>query len=658
MQFAVTPRNEGLPPPPPPPKPTKQIAGESMGTTSARIPAPMAGSWEQNGTKDNGTVAVAHRTLDEEQVVMTPLGKTNTSTVLMIERKLVQAVGDRTHVAGGDHRGIIINKDTTGAAAGKAASAREPAHLMLEFRVFLVSANTGQHTQESRRIKFWFRPWLSSDEEQAQVAQDFFRELVSPKEFPRDYVGFIKKLMKLLQKGYNEVQAIEVELRMLEQTSAPPSRPLSYEDMQFEVVPLTPVKILELIEQAYPNPITPEDLAKDYGWDEAEVLEIILLLKERGLIKSMEYNSYTRIHHDDQEIKIVKQMPTITSNNQPTIAIITAQYCEKLAVDAMIENKETFVRYTTVGHSPEKSINGQEQQRRRMNRFGESNVYTLGSIGAHRIVSTKLPSVGSTREAMTAAGNTTTRLLGTFQKVDYVFIVGVAGGVPHYTDYRKHVRLGDVVIAASLAADLNAVSVQSSQKPYCYVYNNQGDVKKYYPKNDDLQAIGRSLVHSNSDTRKPWVDYVREGLLHLSGRSENDFSRPDPSTDKLYMNIGNKDVIQVAHPVALQEEDVDGADSVAQSRLHLGPIGSGYDLVRSDSARTEYAQAHGLLATDVEMNSVLDSIVGNCRDSFILVKGISDYKDGTTSKKWQNHAALAAAAVMKTIICAMDAPKI
>ncbi|XP_050100416.1 uncharacterized protein LOC126581030 isoform X3 [Anopheles aquasalis] len=656
MQFAVTPRNEGLPPPPPPPKPTKQSAGESMGT-SATIPAPTTGSWA-NGTKDDGTVAVAPRTLDEEQVVMTPLGKTNTSTVLMIERKLVQAVGDRTHVAGGDHRGIIINKDTTTADAGKAASAREPAHLMLEFRVFLVSANTGQHTQESRRIKFWFRPWLTSDEVQAQVAQDFFRELVSPKEFPRDYVGFIKKLMKLLQKGYNELQAIEVELRMLEQTSAPPSRPLSYEDMQFEVVPLTPVKILELIEQAYPNPITPEDLAKDYGWDEAEVLEIILLLKERGLIKSMEYNSYTRIHHDDQEIKIVKQMPTITSNNQPTIAIITAQYCEKLAVDAMIENKETFVRYTTVGHSPEKSINGQEQPRRRMNRFGESNVYTLGSIGAHRIVSTKLPSVGSTREAMTAAGNTTTRLLGTFQKVDYVFIVGVAGGVPHYTDYRKHVRLGDVVIAASPAADSNALGAQSSQKLYCYVYNNQGDVKKYYPKNDDLQAIGRSLVNSNGDTRKPWVDYAREGLLHLSGRSENDFSRPDPSTDKLYMNIGNKDVIQVAHPMALQEEAVDGVDSGTQSRLHLGPIGSGYDLVRSDSARTEYAQAHGLLATDVEMNSVLDSIVGNCRDSFILVKGISDYKDGTTSKKWQNHAALAAAAVMKTIICAMDAPNI
>jgi len=42
-------------------------------------------------------------------------------------------------------------------------------------------------------------------------------------------------------------------------------------------------------------------------------------------------------------------MPTMASSKQPTIAVITAQYCEKLAVDSMLENKETYVRYTTVG---------------------------------------------------------------------------------------------------------------------------------------------------------------------------------------------------------------------------------------------------------------------------------------------------------------------
>lgn len=76
-------------------------------------------------------------------------------------------------------------------------------------------------------------------------------------------------------------------------------------------------------------------------------------------------------------------------------------------------------------------------------------MYTLGNIGAHRVVSTKLPTVGHSREAMTAAGNTTTRLLGTFQRVDFVLLVGVAGGVPHYTDYSKHVRLGDVVVSSA-----------------------------------------------------------------------------------------------------------------------------------------------------------------------------------------------------------------
>lgn len=85
------------------------------------------------------------------------------------------------------------------------------------------------------------------------------------------------------------------------------------------------------------------------------------------------------------------------------------------------------------------------------------------------------------------------------------------------------------------------------------------------------------------------------------------------------MNIGNRDVIEVAHPVS----NDDTTDGPLTNRLHLGPIGSGKDLVRSDTSRIEFARKYGLLATDVEMSSVLDSIIGNCRDSFILVKGKS-----------------------------------
>ncbi|XP_075154398.1 uncharacterized protein LOC142228019 isoform X4 [Haematobia irritans] len=627
-------------PPPPPPKPLKSNGGpyaNGNGNINGNL---VNGSAISNGNNSTTIGLLAHDSnssiqklngrspchtpprTDREQVVMTPKGKTANSTVILIERKLVDEVSERTHVAGGDHTGIIINKDTV---AGQ-KSQTTPAQLSLEFRVFLVSANTGKHSQESRTLRFWFRDWLKKEEEQAHIAQDFFKELVSPKDFPRDYVGFIKKIMKLLQKGYDEIQSLEIELRILEETAEPPSRPLSMDESQFESPPLTQEKVLELIEQAYPNPITPEDLAKDYGWEEQDVILVFMSLKERGLIKSMEYNSYTRIHHEDKEIKVVKQMPTIASNKQPTIAIITAQYCEKLAVDAMLENKETFVRYTTVG---------------------ESNVYTLGNIGAHRIVSTKLPSVGSTREAMTATGNTTTRLLGTFQKVDYVFVVGVAGGVPHYTDYKKHVRLGDVVISY---VDKQRALTNGSEKPYVYVYKSGEDVKTYFPINDSLQQIAESL-QANMEVKRPWETYLKEGLNLLQQKTESDFNRPSANSDKLFMNIGNNEVIEVSHPIG-----ADSVDGVPKSRLHLGPIGSGRDLVRNDDLRLQFSKKYGLLATDLEMSSVLDSIIGNCRESFILVKGISDYKDGTTTRKWQNFASLAAASVVKSIICGMDAP--
>lgn len=58
---------------------------------------------------------------------------------------------------------------------------------------------------------------------------------------------------------------------------------------------------------------------------------------------------YTRVTENDTQIKLVKQMPKVIRSQQPTIAIITAQYCEKLAVDSMIDNKDTYVKYKTEG---------------------------------------------------------------------------------------------------------------------------------------------------------------------------------------------------------------------------------------------------------------------------------------------------------------------
>ncbi|KAL2734011.1 uncharacterized protein V1478_003709 [Vespula squamosa] len=569
-----------------------------------------------------------------EHIVMTPKRKTGNSTTLIIERQALEPPtengNDNVHVAGGDHKGIVINKQAINVTNGEVS----PPHLCLQFRVFLVSTQTGKHTQESRTLEFWFCD-TCSETEQPTVAQEFFRELVAPQEFPRDYVGFIKKIIKLMQHKYSNIKKLEVELKQLEEPISLPTRPLSTDEaVMDQVVELTIEKVLELIESAYPNPVTVIDIAKEHGWEVSAVEAKMKELQEKGVVKAMEHGAFTRVVHQDTQVQVVKQMPTMASSKQPTIAIITAQYCEKLAVDSMIENKETFVRYTTVG---------------------ESNVYTLGNIGAHRIVCTKLPTVGHTREAMTAAGNTTTRLLGTFQKVDFVFLVGVGGGVPHYTDYNKHVRLGDVVVSHPTLIN----------KKYVYVYcesaktNEDGnyhfETKEYCPPNLGLQEIAVNLKQqSENEVSPPWQEYLKEGIENLGNQAEHDFKAPPPESDKLYMAIGDRDVIEVAHPIAPQ--DATNKRMEGCPRIHLAPIASGRQIARDDQLRQKFATRFGALAFDAEMDAVVESILGNCRESFAVIRGISDYKDGSRIKEWQPYASLAAASVMKAVICAMDPP--
>ncbi|XP_067013192.2 uncharacterized protein [Anabrus simplex] len=567
----------------------------------------------------------------KDHIVMTPKSKTAKSTTLAIERRTIplesEAPSEKMHVAGGDHQGIVINKEII------IDGDNSPAQLSLEFCVFLVNVQTGLHNQERRTLQFWFSPTLP-ETDQASVAQEFFRELVSPQEFPRDYVGFIKKVMKLLQHRYPSITKVEVTLAQLDQGQAPPTRPLSADESTLgSVVELTGEKLLELIESAYPNPVTLEEIVRENGWEQEAVSHLLEELQEKGLVRALEQGAFTRAGKADSQLQVVKQMPTMVRSKQPTIAIITAQYCEKLAVDAMIENKETFVRYTTVG---------------------ESNVYTLGNVGAHRIVCTKLPTVGHTREAMTAAGNTTTRLLGTFQKVDYVFLVGVGGGVPHYTDYKKHVRLGDVVVSHPV-----------NGRKYVYVYcegartsANSGyefETKEYCPPNLGLQEIAAKLQSQadNENGEVPWLAYMEDALRVLKSDAEHDFSQPPVDSDKLYMSIGEHDIIEVAHPAPAEGmvKRLEGCP-----RLHLAPVASGRAVVREEQMRQQFSAQTGALAFDSEFDAVVESILGNCRDSFMCVRGVADYKDGTRRREWQPYAALAAASVMKAVICGMDPP--
>ena len=59
-----------------------------------------------------------------------------------------------------------------------------PSELCLEFRVYLKSAKTEKYIQERRVIGFWFKPQFPSSQK-TTTAQEFFKTLVAPVDFPR-----------------------------------------------------------------------------------------------------------------------------------------------------------------------------------------------------------------------------------------------------------------------------------------------------------------------------------------------------------------------------------------------------------------------------------------------------------------------------------------
>ncbi|GBP39437.1 Histone-lysine N-methyltransferase SETMAR [Eumeta japonica] len=211
-------------------------------------------------------------------------------------------------------------------------------------------------------------------------------------------------------------------------------------------------------------------------------------------------------------------------------------------------------------------------------------------------------------------------------------------------------------------------------KAYVYVFcekaahNESGgwdfEIKPYKPADWRLQDIAARLhaqygVTKSSDA--PWNKYVEEGLQRLRGVPGR-WEPPGDASDRLCVEVGEGAYIEVAHPAPLNDQ-LDGGKITNEEkgrgsgvRVWCAPVGGGRAAACAGEARLAFAARTRVLAYDCELDAVLDSVVGNRKDCFICVRGISDYRDGTRGKEWQPHAALSAAAVAKALICAMDPP--
>ena len=243
-------------------------------------------------------------------------------------------------------------------------------------------------------------------------------------------------------------------------------------------------------------------------------------------------------------------------------------------------------------------------------------------------------------------------LAGSFSDVEHVMLVGISGGVPHYTDFYSHVRLGDVIIGRK--------NDKGQMYVYCEKVTRDKDQVQYHlkgwaPSDLVLVKIAETLKEkaTTDPSSSPWEEYIRDGQELMQGQ-EVAFERPPPSSDRLFMNIGGNDMIEVGHPA--MPEEMKAVNRPGAPTVRLGSIASGKPIVGDEQLRLEFAARHQCIGVDTEFDQVLESIVGNRKESFTFIRGVADYLDGTKNVEWQPYCALVAAAVMKAIIEKLPKP--
>lgn len=245
--------------------------------------------------------------------------------------------------------------------------------------------------------------------------------------------------------------------------------------------------------------------------------------------------------------------------------------------------------------------------------------------------------------------------MGIFQRIEHVILVGCAGAVPHYSDYTRHPRRGDIVVSYPEPA-----SPEDQSEDFVYAHfdlqkthDNGSQIvsKTWLPESNELYRIVNSIrknYNPQLSQQYPWEEYLEEGISSLYSE-ELDCRRP--SEDKLFFTIGEKNVIEANHP-----DDPTGISDRRQfgmPTLRFGKVGGGEKVTQDENLRHILCEQYGVVCFDSDIDQVMESIEGNRKESFMIIRSIVDYQDGTTNKEWHPYSALCAAAFMKTVLCAL-----
>ena len=265
----------------------------------------------------------------------------------------------------------------------------------------------------------------------------------------------------------------------------------------------------------------------------------------------------------------------------------------------------------------------------------DTNNYILGRIGKHNVVMACLPAGGT---GTSSAAIVASQMKTAFRAIRFSLMVGIGGGVPS-TEY--DLRLGDVV-----------VSKPSTQ---------HGGVVQY----DFGKTVSNGkFEHTGSLNRPPTVLLTALSALQAKHALHgNKLAQYIQAAEKIVQDIRSKYTYQGTERDELYEVGYDhkyGVPTCAQCDktklvqrpprnnskiiVHYGIIASGNQVMKHGVTRDRLAREFGILCFEMEAAGLMNDF------PCVVIRGVCDYADSHKNKRWQEYAAITAAAYAKELI--------
>ncbi|CAH0029964.1 unnamed protein product [Clonostachys rhizophaga] len=265
----------------------------------------------------------------------------------------------------------------------------------------------------------------------------------------------------------------------------------------------------------------------------------------------------------------------------------------------------------------------------------DTNTYTLGRMGRHKVVIAVLP---DGEYGISAATGVAKDMLHSFPNVRIGLMVGIGGGAPS----RKHdIRLGDIVVSAS--------------------HGSSGGVFQY----DFGKTIQDQKFCTTGFLNQP-PTLLRCAVADIRAKFEIEGHQIEAAIEAILENKPTLRKNEVVHPVADDEACVttcgDGpptliarpkrTDEDENPTIHYGLIASANQLMKDALFRDQLAKEKDVLCFEMEAAGLMNQF------PCLVIRGICDYSDTHKNKEWQGYAAMTAAAYAKDLLCCIPPTKV